>query len=141
MKIYTQILIMRKQYDHAEKLITQAKKISIDSGNYTTQALLYAAKGKKDDALRSLKETVFKENRYYGVAIFSLLGLKDDALKLLDSKPIGKPSMAYFGSDYDDMLNNPFFDNLRDSGQFKVALMEAKGIYEDNLAKYGKIER
>ena len=33
------------------------------------------------------------------------------------------------------MLNNPFFDILRDSDEFKVALQKPKGIYDENFEK------
>jgi len=95
--------------------------------------LLYAVKGKKEEALQSLEAGGHK-NRYYKIIIYSLSGFKDEAMKLLDNRPI-----ADLYNHSGDMLHNPFFDNLHDTEEFKVALQKAKEIYEQNLKKYGEI--
>ncbi len=56
----------------------------------------------------------------------------------LDNRPIAE-NYNVDGSDYLGMLSNPFFDILRDSEEFQVALQKAKEIYEQNLIKYGEV--
>ena len=60
--------------------------------NKVTQALLYAAEGKKEETLQSLEEGGHK-NRYYKIVIYSFLGLKDEAIKLIDNRPIADSIM------------------------------------------------
>ncbi len=98
--------------------------------------MLYAVKGKKEEALQSLEAGGHK-NRYYKIIIYSLSGFKDEAMKLLDYRPIAD-LYNHSGSDYLDMLHNPFFDNLRDRDEFRASLQKAKEIYEENLLKYGE---
>ena len=103
--------------------------------NKFTRALSYAVKGKKEEALQSLEEGGHK-NRYYEIVIFSLSGFKDEAIKLIDNRPI---AYNVHGENYLDMLHNPFFDILRDRDEFRASLQKAKQIYEENLLKYAEV--
>ena len=78
------------------------------------------------------------EGKAFIAVIYSLLGFKDEAIRLLDNRPIAD-LYNVDGADYLDMLHNPFFDILRDTEEFKVALEKAKEIYEQNLLKYGEV--
>lgn len=135
---FARLLIMVKKYKEAEELLAKAEKLSPDyHRNKITRALLHAVKGKKEEAVQSLEEGGHK-NRYYKIVIYSLLGFKDEAIRLLDNRPIAD-LYNVDGADYLDMLHNPFFDILRDTEEFKVALEKAKEIYEQNLLKYGEV--
>jgi len=68
--------------------LARSEKINPDyHRNKITRALLYAVKGKKEEALQSLEKGGHK-NRYYKIIIYSLSGFKDEAMKLLDNRPI-----------------------------------------------------
>ena len=137
---FTQFLIILKKYKEAEELLAKSEKINPDDLlNKFIRALLYAVKGEKEKALQSLEEGGHK-NRYYQIITYSLLGSKDEAIRLLDNKPIAGPQLFNPDeSDYLDMLHNPFFDILRDRDEFRESLQKAKEIYEENLMKYGEI--
>ena len=135
---FARLLIMVKKYEEAEEHLARCEKINPDNRhNKITRALLYAVKGRKEEAFESLKASI-RNNRYQKIVIYSLLGLKDEATKLLDNRPIAE-NYNVDGSDYLGMLSNPFFDILRDSEEFQVALQKAKEIYEQNLIKYGEV--
>jgi len=136
---FARFLIAMKKYNEAEKLMARSAKINPGArSNKLNNAFLYAVKGKKDEALQSLEQGGFEDSRYRKIIIYSLLGLKDAAIKLIDKRPFGS-SWNVLGSDYLNMLNNPCFAILRDSEDFKVALQKAKEMYEENLIKYGKV--
>jgi len=132
-------LIHLKKYSEAEEHLAKSEKIKPDyPRNESTRILLYAVRGKKKEALQSLERGDYKNSRYFKIIIYCVLGLKDEAVKLIDKRPFADPFNAV-GSDYINMLNNPFFDILRDTAEFEVALREAKKIYEENLLKYGEV--
>ncbi len=132
------LLIMVKKYEEAEKHLARCETINPDVRlNKITRALLYAVKGRKEEAFESLKDGE-RNNRYHKIVIYSLLGFKDEATNLIDNRPMAA-GFNVDGSDYLDMLHNSFFDMLRDTKEFKVALQKAKEIYEENLLKYAEV--
>ena len=137
-----QLSIMSKEYDEAEEHLARVEKMSPDDRTAKSiRAWLCAAKNKKEEAFEFLEESgrILEEggrgNRYHTIAVYSLLGLKEEAIKLLDNKPIA----PYGTPDYLAMLHNSVFDILRDTEDFKVALQKAKEIYEENLLKYAEV--
>ncbi len=132
-----QLSIMLKEYDQAEKLLARIDKLSPGNRYHKiNRAWLYAAKGRKQEAIELLEESE-RTNRFQKIAVYSLLGLKVEAIRLLDKKPIAQYNQT--GGDYLDMLHNPVFYILRDTEEFKVALQKAKEIYEENLRKYEEV--
>jgi tetratricopeptide (TPR) repeat protein len=130
-----QLFIIFKDYDKAEENLARCERS--DPGNNwhkVVRAWLNAAKGKKEEAIELLEESG-RSSRYNKIAVYSLLGLKEEAVKLLESEPIAQ----FRTSDYLDMLHNPVFDILRDTEEFRTALQKAKEIYEENLRKYEEV--
>jgi TolB-like protein/Tfp pilus assembly protein PilF len=135
---YARLLIIVNRLTEAEGLLERAEEISPDyHRNRITRAMLYAAKGNMEDAIRSLEEGGLK-NRYNKIVVFSLLGFKDQAIQLIEKKPFAD-LYNNDDSDYLDMLNNPIFDALRDTEQFKIALQKANDVYQENLNRYREI--
>ena len=85
--------------------------------------ILYAARGERKNALAL---------QYQNSDAFALLGLKDEALALIQ-KNLDKDKYYY---DYLFLVNNPLYDNLRDDPRFKKIVAEARVLYEEGLRKY-----
>jgi len=133
LRYLARLLIMLKNYNEAEEHLAKSEKINpVQRRNKFIRALLYAVKGKKGKAFESLEAGGFHYNRYNKVVVYSLLGLKDEAIKSIENKPI---------DNYLEMINNPFFDILRETDEFKAVLQKAKELYEGNLIKYRDISR
>ncbi len=122
-------LMIAKKYSEAEEHLIRCEKLNPDLP-YTkrTRTLLYAAQGKKDEALELLKDN--RLDKYNKMAVYCLLGLKDEAIDLIDKEP---------WTDYLEMLHHPYFEILRDTDEFKTALQKAKEIYEENLKMYQEV--
>lgn len=89
------------------------------------RAILYAANGERELSLS------FDKN----IEVLALLGMKDEAIKLLDEEILKREIIPYIY--YFDLLNNPFYDNLRDDTRFKGIVQREKTLYEEHLKKYG----
>ncbi len=123
-------LMIAEKYSEAEEHLIKCEKLIPDHPDTKkTRALLYAALGKKDEALELLKDNGLN-TKYNKMAVYCLLGLKDEAIKLIDNEP---------WADYLVMLHHPYFEILRDTDEFKAALQKAKKIYEENLKKYQEV--
>jgi len=114
--------------DKVEELIARTEKAQPDYwGVPYGRALLLAAKGEKDKAL-----TLYKNSEVY-----SLLGMKDEAIQHLNMeirKSVEIPYIFYY-----DLLNNPFYDELRDDPRFEEIVKREKKLYEKHLEKYGTL--
>ena len=63
--------------------------------------------------------------------IFSLLGMKKEAVRTLNQL-----EKKDFDFHYLELINDPFFDNLRDEPRFKEIVEKARRVYEERLEKY-----
>jgi len=123
---YASLCIKMKKYDKAEEILTNAEKIDPDASWIKQyKATLLAAKGDKDKALALYKNS----------EVYSLLGMKDEALKHLNDEI--RQSVKYPYLFYLYLLNNPFYDNLRDDPRFREIIKKEKNLYEEYLKKYG----
>lgn len=126
----TNFLIVMKKYYEAEEFLARAEKIN---PNYSLlpfwKALLTAAKGEKDKAL-----SLYNKEDWEGLQIYSLLGMKQDATRILNKLEKNDYDFHYF-----ILINNPFFDNLRDEPRFKEIVEKAKQVYEERVRKYGDL--
>jgi len=125
---YTSLLIKMQKYDKAgERLTSEEKKDPDASWIKEYRAILLAAKEDKERALALWKNS----------EIYSLLGMKDEALEHLNKeirKSVPSPYIFYL-----DLLNNPFYDNLRDDLRFEKIIKKEKKLYEEYLKKYGDL--
>jgi serine/threonine-protein kinase len=129
-------LIMSGKYAEAEEIIARAEKIDLDhyqldyiditrlQGIPYYKALVFAAKGEKDKALALSKDE----------DVYSLLGMKDEAIQLMEEK-INKGEEYLYLS----LRNNPFYDNIRDHPRFREIVQRAKTQYEEYVEKYGNL--
>jgi tetratricopeptide (TPR) repeat protein len=125
---YSLLFIMKKKYDKAEEFLSKAEKINPKYSSVRFyKSLLFASKGEKDKAL-SLRKNA---------AIYSLLGMKDEAIK--DIAEETQKDYEHFQYTYLPLMNNHFYDNLRDDPRFQKILKAQKKRYEDRLKKFGDL--
>lgn len=116
---YYYFLTLTRQFEKAQQEIKVAEELDPDYPYLSDfKALRYAAQGKKDLALKTLKEPYDK--------VFALLGMKDKAINALKQEIKTYPR----GHSYLHLLNNPCYDNLRDDPRFKKILEERKEVYQ-----------
>jgi len=127
--VYAGLLIKIQKYNEAEKILTLCSKINPDDSDIQSyQAVIYAAKGQKEKALE------IKIDNIWQVYIYSLLGMKNEAITLL-SEIVNKDSYKDV-SIYLSLKNNRYLDKLRNENRFKKILAEEKKKYEELLEKY-----
>jgi tetratricopeptide (TPR) repeat protein len=132
--------ILLEKYREAEKHLNICE--SIDSGPQEpailkTRALLSAAKGNSEEAINLLNASGFTDN-YSRISVYSLLGMKGEAIAILNAEPIAKAGNHY-GADYLIMQHNHIFDSIRNTNEFQEALKKAKEIYDEALIKYENV--
>jgi tetratricopeptide (TPR) repeat protein len=120
--------IRMKRYNKVEELVARTEKMRPDYwGMPYIKALLYAAKGEKDKALKLFKNS----------EVYSLLGMKDEAIEHLDKeirKSVSHPHIFYY-----DLLNNPFYENLGNDPRFKEIIEREKKLYDEHVKKFEDI--
>jgi serine/threonine protein kinase/CheY-like chemotaxis protein/Tfp pilus assembly protein PilF len=125
---YSLLFVIKKEYDKAEKLLARAERINPD---YSTiqfyRALLFAAKGEKSKALALRKNGV----------VYAFLGMKDEAIKYINDEI--KKGFEHFQYSYLPLINNIFYDSLRDDARFEGIVKKLKKKHEERLKKYGKL--
>lgn len=117
-----------KRYDKAEEILARGEKTNPNADWVRKyRAILAAIKGEKEKALGLYKNS----------EVYSLLGMKDEAFGELNKEIRG--SLPYPYIFYQDLIHNPFYDQLRRDTRFKIMLEREKKLYEDNLNKYGHL--
>ncbi|MFC2166043.1 protein kinase [Acidobacteriota bacterium] len=116
-----------KNQDKVKELLAETEKINPDYwGISYGRAILHAAKGEREKALELYKNS----------EIYALLGMKDEAFDRLNNEIRGTAFEPYIF--YYELLNNPYYDNLRDDPRFQKLLEREKMMYNQALEKYGK---
>jgi tetratricopeptide (TPR) repeat protein len=122
------LYIKMRKYEKVEDLIARTEKIRPNYwGVFYGKALLLAAKGEKEKALAFWKNS----------EVYSLLGMKDEAIQHLNQEI--RQSVRYPYLFYLYLLNNSFYENLRDDPRFKEIVNNEKKLYEEYLEKYGDL--
>lgn len=122
------LYIKMRKYEKVEDLIARTEKTQPNYwGVSYGKALVLAAKGEKEKALALWKNS----------EVYSLLGMKDKAIQHLNQEI--RQSVRYPYLFYLYLLNNPFYENLRDDPRFKEIVKNEKKLYEKYLEKYGDL--
>jgi tetratricopeptide (TPR) repeat protein len=132
---YYLLFLMTKQYDEAEKSLVQMETNHPDELIANDYALLHAVKGQKEKSLNTFNS---EDEILFPIWIYSILGIKDEAISLLQNQL--DQSRKINRSRFPFLKNNAFYDNIRSDPRFQEILAKHKEIYEDNLAKYGDID-
>ena len=122
------LYIKMRKYEKVEDLIARTEETQPNYwGVSYGKALLLAAKGEKEKALALWKNS----------EVYSLLGMKGEAIQHLNQEI--RQSVRYPYLFYLYLLNNPFYENLRDDPRFKEIVKNEKKLYEKYLEKYGDL--
>jgi TolB-like protein/Tfp pilus assembly protein PilF len=126
---YIALNIKMEKFDVVEELIARTEETHPDYALLPyCKALLFAAKGEKEKALAMHQSS----------EVYSLLGMRDEAIQHLDQEIRGEVRFPHLHYQY--LLNNPLFDNLRGDSRFKKIVRREKKLYEEDLKKYGNLE-
>jgi non-specific serine/threonine protein kinase len=118
--LYSYSLILLSQYQKAEQEIKIAETLDAQNPDiWIYRALLYAVKGEKELALKTMKEPYDK--------VYALLGMKEEAFEALKQAMKKNPRLH----SYLHLLNNPCYDKLRDDPRFQEILAKKKKEYEE----------
>ena len=131
---HARYLIMMKEFDRAEEELLKAVSIQPDLPLLAYhQAFLFAAQGEKEKALK-LVEGAERPHQYCITCAYSLLGMKDEAIKNIRlGIDVGFEEFQHYLYSYLLLEKNPCFDNLRDDPRFIKILNERKAIHDQRL--------
>ena len=123
---YIALNIKMKKFDTVRDLIARTEKSHPDYAllPYSKALLLAARGGDKEEVLALYKNS----------EIYALLNMKDEAIESLGGEIRGEVRVPYVY--YYFLLNNPFYDNLRDDPRFKKIVKREKKLYNAELKKY-----
>ena len=128
---YSHLLITMQKFAEAESILVRIKKTNPKVDISFEHALIYASRGMEQKALATYQEDD-------AAGIFTLLGMKDRALKALSEE--SEKQLKRKNSEYRNLLIDPFFSNLRAEPRFQEILSKHKKLYEENLKEYGDID-
>jgi serine/threonine protein kinase/Tfp pilus assembly protein PilF len=126
---YIALNIKMEKFDAVEELIARTEKSHPDYSLLPyCKALLLAARGEKEEALALHRNS----------EIYSLLNMKDEAIESLNREIRGEARVPYVY--YYFLLNNPFYDNLRNDSRFRKIVKREKRLYDSELKKYAYLK-
>lgn len=139
--LYARLLVMMGKYEKAEVETARVEKIDpSEEGIQYIRAYLYALKGEKKKALAIIKDLDPFKFTYLISPVYSILGLKDDAVKNIQLViEEGFLELKTFPYTYQVLMNNPFFESLHDDARFKEIVNEEKKKHQDRQKKYSNI--
>lgn len=137
--IYVKRSILMEKYEEAEKALARTEEILPDSPRIRLyRAWLLAAKGEKEKALTLIKDEALYS--YEVTSIYSLLGMKDEAIKHINEGiNNGFQHKMFYLYSYPFLINNPYYANLQDDARFKEIVKKEKKKYKEKLRKYGRL--
>ncbi|MCK4859326.1 MAG: tetratricopeptide repeat protein, partial [Candidatus Omnitrophica bacterium] len=136
--VHAEALIMMKKYDDAGEKIALAEKLNPESPIIRYyRAWVAAAKGEKEKALTLIEGK--KMYRYHVTSIYSLLGMRDEAIENIKKGiDTGFREAQEYLYTYLVLKNNPFYESLHDDPRFKEIVEREKKKYDERLKRYGQ---
>jgi serine/threonine protein kinase/Tfp pilus assembly protein PilF len=138
---YALCLITMKEFAEAEKQIKAAHDLGADGAHVRRlRTLFYAATGQREAALELMKLETSPSHPLVTSAD-ALLGLRDEAIREIESGrgEKGFRENRWYRYTYLVLLNNTFFDKLRDEPAFQTMLQKEKALFEDRVKKFGDL--
>jgi len=129
--------IMLGQYREAYDQIAKAEKLTPDSSSVRLyHGLFFASQGDREKALELISDKD-KAYRYVITGIYSLLGMRDEAIRNIQlGIDIGFADRGMYFYSYPFLMSNPCYDNLRDDPRFQEILQNEKVKYEEKVKRY-----
>jgi tetratricopeptide (TPR) repeat protein len=120
---YFLLLLKKRELTKAKKHLKTLKNMGYEQKKINRyQAMLFALQGENETAL-----SLYRKKGWTLLIIYSSLGMKDEALKLLEEG---------YEDSYLNLNISPFFDKLRDDPRFQKIISEAEKTYKERLKKY-----
>ncbi len=141
---YARILTSMKNFEAAAMEITRAETIQppileIQMLIRQRRALILAARGEKEKAL-SLVQGVTEPYRYEITNIYSLVGMKDEAIRYIKKgNEEGFQLIKDYLYPYPLLMSNPFFENLRNDPRFQEVVTNEKKRFDEKNRQYGAL--
>lgn len=141
---YARILTSMKNFEAAAMEITRAETIQpaileIQMLIRQRRALILAARGEKEKAL-SLVQGVTEPYRYEITNIYSLVGMKDEAIRYIKKgNEEGFQLIKDYLYPYHLLMSNPFFENLRNDPRFQEVVRNEKNRFDEKNRQYGAL--
>jgi serine/threonine protein kinase/Flp pilus assembly protein TadD len=138
--LYARQFIMMEKCEEAEREIARAESLKPDNPDIRyTRAMIYAVRGERDKAIAVIKDLAPFYYTFLLSNVFSILGMKDEAINnIKEAIEKGFSELKTFPYPYLNLINNHFYDSLRNDSRFKEIVKEEKKKYKDRLKKYGK---
>jgi serine/threonine protein kinase len=136
--LHARLLIWMRRQDDAERIIGEVEQINPDYPIIRyPRSLLYAVKGESERAL----ELIEGENSYafnYLISnVYAALGMNKEALQYINDGIInGFDEIKTYLFTYQYLVNNPFYEGLREAPDFQEILRRAKAEYDERKSKY-----
>jgi tetratricopeptide (TPR) repeat protein len=141
---YARILTSMKNFEAAEMEITRAESIlpltpDIQMLARQRRALILAARGEKEKAL-SLIQGVSERYRYEITSIYSLVGMKAEAIRYIKKgNEEGFQLVKDYLYPYPLLTTYPFFENLQNDPRFQDIVRREKDKFDKKIKKYGDL--
>jgi len=141
---YARILTSMKNFEAAAMEITRAETIQPPISEIQVlirqrRALILAARGEKEKAL-SLVQGVTEPYRYEITNIYSLVGMKDEAIRYIKKgNEEGFQLIKDYLYPYPLLMSNPFFENLRNDPRFQEVVRNEKKRFDEKNRQYGAL--
>ncbi len=138
---YARQLIMMEKYDEAEQVIAQVEKQNANlPGIQYVRAYIFAVKGEKEKALAIIHDLDPYEFTSLIAPVYSILGMKDEAIENIQEViKNGFFKVKTYPYTYYSLIENRFFDGLRDDPRFQEIVKEEKKKYQERLKKYSDL--
>jgi adenylate cyclase len=135
---YARLLIWKGEYIEAEEIIARVEEAdpTFPAIKYP-RALAFAVRGKKNEALAFIEDIESYALFPLITNVYAALGMKEDTYRMIEDgikNGYEKLQQDLFGYHY--LMNNPFFDILRNDSRFQEILLSQKRKFERLLLKY-----
>ncbi|MDH5383477.1 MAG: protein kinase [Candidatus Aminicenantes bacterium] len=130
--------ILMKRYNEAEQIISQVEKQDPKHPDIQyTRALIYAVHGKNEKALPIIEDLDPYFFTFLLSSVYAALGMKDEAIQNIGTAV----ERGFFETksslhSYPSLINNHFYDNLRNDPRFQRIVEQEKKKYEENIMEY-----
>jgi len=141
---HSRMLVSMESVEEAEKELLAIEGIrplgpDILSSVRTRRALIAALRGKREEALALIKGEK-RLYRYEITGVFSLLGMKDEAvLQIKKGNEEGFQLIKDYLYPYPLLMTYPFFSGLRDYPKFQEIVRDEEAKFRVKMKKYGDL--
>ncbi len=130
--------ILMKRYDEAEQIISQVERQDPEHPDIQyTRAMIYAIHGEEEKALPIIEDLDPYFFTFLLSSVYAALGMKEEAIQNIEAAiERGFYETKSYLHSYPSLINNHFYDNLRNDPRFQRISEQEKKKYEENIKEY-----